>query len=213
MKEKLTVTKAVRHDGHREKAFPTGIQVTAHALWQIWPHITGQVDERRSTIRDFAENEQFSLVVENLKDRYPGFASAPYKDAYKTPMKLGTFGKNMPTYYDLRIMADYVGLPVGLFIFFTHLVSEEREANKEGKDQKMALKNLIDCIDRFSTKAKKMIDEFDFESGQAPAETHLFSVDYPELIDGETWLAKMDTLLQLVNATKFEKSKFIPESE
>lgn len=193
----------LRDDGDKQKAYPNGIQVTAHAIWQYWLNVTGQTEIRHTSLRDFQRISNITEVAKSVADRYPGLNQKPVSSSDMMPYRIGTRDRAALSYFQIRVLADYVELPTSLFMLFTHLVSEEKNAQVNCKDSNQEVRKLIECAERFITEARRQLDEHE-ETGDTSGS--IFSVEYrdPDNHEALTWLAKMDSLKLLVDATDFD---------
>jgi hypothetical protein len=135
------------YDPTGEKSYPNGIRVTAQALWQFWPYLNKETESEFTSLSEFKKNSQFLDAHTSVVERYPGIRDKKIKDAHKIPNDIGK-GNFSLRYYHLRVMAEYIDIPVAVFILYTQMVSLERRAEKAGCSKKEVLGEMLDRIER-----------------------------------------------------------------
>jgi hypothetical protein len=184
-------------DGVSDKRFPNGIRVLAQALWQFWPGVSGEVSTDRMSLGMYADNSRLADVARTLKGMYPGADGRTLNNPQKVLNDIGLANKDL-TYLHLRLMAEFIDIPVSLMLFFCHLVSVERTASKEGNDPRSELLYLLDKVDAFSAAARNAANR-----GTPDVFLRRYAID-----DGkEEYLADLNTLWNLVQSVNLVRKK------
>jgi hypothetical protein len=193
-------------DGDELKAYPNGIKVFAQALWQFWPHISGLTTKKRLTIREFKEISGFERLAEQLALTYRASKIAQ-KTAYRVPYKIGKGGgissdkgqskKVMPielTYMHLRLIADYINVPLSILIMYTHLISLERRFKNRIDERNKKLEQLLSRVEFFASEMRRRIRE-------NPNQDNIFTDLYEDAdTGGIEYLANLKILKEAIDA-------------
>jgi hypothetical protein len=140
-------TKILRKaDYQADKSFPDGIAQTVLAIQLMWHHLN-EGGQAGLTHDQFYELTDFKDFYADVLHRYKGVTKFPTK-----PDTIASMVNDMANcrhdlgYYRLRTLADFIGLPTGLFLLFTQFVSRETQATEEEADPKARAQELLDDL-------------------------------------------------------------------
>ncbi|AMY00670.1 hypothetical protein AB0V79_27360 [Mesorhizobium ciceri] len=148
-----------RPDGAADKRFPNGISSTVRAIYVNWNalHTGQQVGDEILDPESFCEKTDFVEVFEKVASHYPGIRKRPStKETIATMLDdIDAGGRINLSFYQLRAIAQFVGLDTGLFLLFTQFVSNERRTlDEHGRDPRAQalemirkIKGLFDHLD------------------------------------------------------------------
>lgn len=188
-KKPTRTTTKTKSDDDETKRFPNGISATVLAIQHYWKSLTiGGPD--RMTPGQFCDSG-FRDVYRNVIDKYRGIRKRPHPDEgdglAKAIHKL-TNGTTDLEFFHLRSFAEFVGLPTGIFLLFTQMVSDERRA-LDDRTPATQMKEELLCLIR-ATKAV-MVDAENYITEHPDLErifTHVYDTD------GQKYMAKADVL-------------------
>ena len=148
-----------REDGTKEKKFPNGVSVTVKAMVQSWIPLSNGDPTSRLSRREFIEQSNFVEVYDRIAAKYGGVRRKP-KTKGSTASMLNdlTFGRHDLPYYKLRALAQFVGLPTGMFVLFTQCVSAERDARESGRNAQAVCLEIISGMQRIADAMKRHIE-------------------------------------------------------
>jgi hypothetical protein len=179
-------------DDKKDKFFPNGIAATVRGMQQYWPNVNDSTKPVKLTADEF-------LSMTNFIDKYTE-ATEPYSAIAKRSrtresikgmiLDVGRPQGNI-SFYQLRAFATFVGLPTGLFLLFTQLVSEERRDRRERKDPRVEAMKLIRGVRAFADAAEDYV--------RSRKEEDIFSYSY-DSSDDTSYLADMHALKQFSDA-------------
>lgn len=205
------------------KAYPNGIRVTFAAIWQRWAYVEKRDIKPKTSAAEFSEIYKLRELGADLYEQYPFSPGPPAatkstaagKVAGEEFQKFGgsklTDSKSLNlSYMTLRRAASVVQLPVGLFLLFTNLVSQERRSHKKiadkgGTTTKAELLELVQKIEKFASEARRIIDESEggdiFYKSYGPGEWLNPSKNAPRTNE-EVYIADMEVLKRLRDACR-----------
>lgn len=183
-----TTTKT-KSDDDESKRFPNGISATILAVQHYWTSLTkGGPD--RLTPEQFCE-AGFRDAYKSVIQKYRGIVKRPDPDQgsglAKAIHNLAN-GKTELEFYHLRSFAEFIGLPTGVFLLFTQMVSDERrllESGATSDNTKEDLLNLIRSTKAVMIAAEKYITDH-------PESQRIFTHVYDDA--GHQHMAKADVL-------------------
>mgnify|MGYP003380740903 CR=1 FL=1 len=217
---------ATPKDEDPTKAFPNGLRVLFAALWQRWAIVAHDLPGTTTSAESFAKATNLRVIGKKLKKRYPASPKPPAMsengrpDAKAAAEFLHLGGARIKDsmsikldYMSLRRAAEVVGLPVGLLVMYTNLISQERRAEKELQEatissKKTELLKLVEKIELFGREARTIIEECDeneeiFYESFGPGEWDYPKADASGPLPGEeAYLANLTVLKRLRDACK-----------
>jgi hypothetical protein len=113
-------------DGHRRKRSPNGVRSTFLAIQYYWLSlITGKLQDEHLTPLAFSADKRggFEKIFNETFNRYPAMKHRP--DKLHRLLQQLTSGQHNIEFVHLLAFAEYVGLPLSLFLLFTQMVSDE----------------------------------------------------------------------------------------
>ncbi len=140
-----TTTKDIP-DRHEDKKFPTGISSTILGLQYFWNEIA-HGGESGLTPEQFCEKTGFAEVYGAVQALYTTRMPVDSKNSEslgRVIHRLINQTRNID-FVDLRSLAQFVGLPTGLFLLFTQCVSDER---RSGPDSIAARETALALMER-----------------------------------------------------------------
>lgn len=146
--ERMTVKTRIRQDTDDDKKYPNGISSAVLAIYQFWHSAGGRRPARPRTRFQFVSRTNFMEVYRRVVAKYPGTKKKP-----STPAKIAdmlndlSYGRHDLNYYKLRALAEFINLPTGLFLLFTHCSSLERQSGGSTKSCLEVLDGLQRVID------------------------------------------------------------------
>jgi len=162
-----------RPDGHAEKRFPTGISSTILAIQNYWPSLTMDKPEHL-TPEQFCEQGKFIDAYERVIKLYPGIKKkAAARGGVTRMIHRLCNGKQDIEFYQMRAFAEYVGLPTGIFLLFSHFVSEEHHAIQDGVSSR-------DRLLTFVRRLKRVIETAESQIQTSVDTEHVFNHIYDE---------------------------------
>jgi hypothetical protein len=183
-----------RHpDGATDKKYPDSICHTTLAIQQFWKRVLEPGDNSRLTHREFCDETNFVEVYKGVINRYKGDKTVPgNKETIAAMVNDIAVGRHQLPYYRIRALAEFVGIPSGVFLLFTHAVGDQRHAEQDGEDPHGACLRLIEGVLRVGEVAKEFI-EADKKRGGT-----LFMHQY----DAKTYLPNVEALKMWADAFK-----------
>ena len=178
----------VRPDGDPKKRFPTGISSTILAIQNYWLSLADGGDEHLTPLQ-FCNEGKFAATYERVTQHYRGIRKkARTRTAIARMIHRVVNGNQDIEFFHLRAFAEHVGLPTGLLLIFTQLVSTESRAIQQGQDGKA---EAIDLVRR----VKSVMELAERQLAAASPETPLFNHFYDEFVDPlKRHMAKAQTL-------------------
>ena len=145
------------------------------------------------THEEFCEQTDFVKVYTGVIERYPKPKRKP-KTASTIASMINDMavGRHQLSYYRLRAISEFVGLPTGLFSIWTHALGDQRHAEEARADPHDACLDLIDGVIRFAGAAKQYIEMDKLRGGS------LFMKKYDD--DPKSNLPSVDVLKRLADA-------------
>ena len=165
--KRVRVSATAVPDRHEDKFFPTGISATIVAISSRWSHVQNGGRDNLS-VPEFLRITKFTEVLRYVNDIYKRRRN-PVNTESESSVKQYIYKlvnqKRSADFADLRIFAEFVGLPTGLLLLFTQFVSDEnRMRNKEefrihALNFVKKLRNLIDDVER---RLEQSTDDYKF---------------------------------------------------
>lgn len=191
-------TAKVIPDTHDDKQFPAGIASTVRAMYTLWDIVANdgqiqQTPEQFCLTRGVAKKDGVALTFAELygavQDLYPNRERIDHTDIddlSRVIYRIGAGGKERNLdFVDIRALAQFCGLPSGLWLAFTQCVSDERRA---GEDRIAARETAL----AFVRAIRRVLDATEDYIKERPAGQPLFQKIYDQ--SGEKHLADMDVL-------------------
>jgi len=181
-----TTTK-VRPDGDLKKRFPNGISSTILAVQYYWHELKNN-GQAGLTPEKFCDEAGFRKVYQDIVDLYPGIrkkANPAEGDGLARMIHRLANGTQDIEFFQLRAFAQYVGLPTGLFLLFTQMVSDERRSIEQHRDPHEASLKLLGQVRKAIEAAETCIEN-------NRNELRIFTHAYDEV--GAKQMAKARTL-------------------
>lgn len=159
-------------DGAEEKLYPVGIVELILAICQYWHESPGR---SKMSINEFSSRQDFVntyklITGEIYRGHKDEFVVDPTKGLHKLVYPL-TKGEVDADFYKLRLFAEHIGLPTGIFLLLTQLVSDERRALEESQDNKATARLLL-------TKVRAVIDSLISHVDASAADDTVFFYRY-----------------------------------
>jgi hypothetical protein len=120
-------------DHNKNKRAPNGIRSVLLAIQNYWLALqTGKPEDEHLTPAEFCAETGFEKVFRATFARYPKM-SGDVEDLPRLLQSL-TSGRHNHEFVHLLAFAEFVGIPLSLFLMFSHLVSDELRSIDDGSD-------------------------------------------------------------------------------
>lgn len=188
-KKKPRSTTKVKSDKNEDKKFPNGISATILSIQYYWENITNGAPEgiTPNQFCDLGFRETYRSIIETY--RGIGKRADPDKtDQLPKSIHFLCNGTQDLHFYQLRAFAEYLGIPTGLFLLFTQMVSDERRILESGRTLADAQQHAIEFI----RKLKVVFESAENQIDNAGRDERIFTHVYDN--EGIEHMAKARTL-------------------
>lgn len=177
-----------RRSGHKKKKFSDGVRATFQAISRHWKRDIktgkGTIVEKSQELDEFVN--RFQKIYRRIVKHYGGL-KGPNKNIKRMVRDLNAGTVKLPFHLQ-RAYAEYVGVPTGVLMIFTNIVSDATQKTSKA-----------DLLNKLESSQQAIAALIDFLKGDTRVDVSLFN-DLPGKGDGRHYEAKLEGLEKMVKA-------------